>query len=82
MAWQPTPVFLPGEFHVQRSLVGDSPWGSKESDMNEYITTMSSNERAVATSGIHYNWRQYQYYLLRLNMGLERETRYCSWFLA
>lgn len=42
----------------------------------------SSNERAVATSGIHYNWRQYQYYLLRLNMGLERETRYCSWFLA
>ena len=23
-AWQPTPVFLPGEFHGQRSLVGDS----------------------------------------------------------
>ena len=42
----------------------------------------SSNERAVAPSGIYYDWRQYQYYLLRLNMGLERETRYCSWFLA
>ena len=28
MAWQPTPVFLPGEFHGQRSLVGGySPWG-------------------------------------------------------
>ena len=26
-AWQPTPVFLPGEFHGQRSLVGYSPWG-------------------------------------------------------
>ena len=26
---QPTPVFLPGEFHGQRSLVGYSPWGSK-----------------------------------------------------
>ena len=23
--WQPTPVFLPGEFHGQRSLVGYSP---------------------------------------------------------
>ena len=30
--WQPTPVFLPREFHGQRSLVGYSPWGHKESD--------------------------------------------------
>ena len=28
-AWQPTPVFLPGESHGQRSLVGYSPWGHK-----------------------------------------------------
>ena len=34
-AWQPTPVFLPGEFHGQRGLVGYSPWGRKESDMTE-----------------------------------------------
>ena len=27
--WQPTPVFLPGEFHEQRSLVGYSTWGSQ-----------------------------------------------------
>jgi len=33
--WQPTPVFLPGEFHGQRSLTGYSPWGHKESDMTE-----------------------------------------------
>ena len=33
--WQPTPVFLPGEFHGQRSLVGYSPWGHKELDMTE-----------------------------------------------
>ena len=32
---QPTPVFLPGEFHGQRSLVGYSPWGCRESDMTE-----------------------------------------------
>ena len=27
--WQPTPVFLPGEFHGQRSLAGYSLWGHK-----------------------------------------------------
>ena len=27
--WLPTPVFLPGESHGQRSLVGYSPWGPK-----------------------------------------------------
>ena len=34
--WQPTPVFLPGEFHGQRSLPGYSPWGRKESDTKEH----------------------------------------------
>ena len=32
---QSTPVFLPGEFHGQRSLVGYSPWGHKESGTTE-----------------------------------------------
>ena len=36
--WQPTPVFLPGEFHRQRNLVGYIPWGSKESDTTEQLT--------------------------------------------
>ena len=31
--WQPTPVFLPGESHGQRSLVGYSPWDRKELDV-------------------------------------------------
>ena len=31
--WQPTPVFLPGEFYGQRNLAGCSPWGLKELDM-------------------------------------------------
>ena len=34
-AWQPTPVFLPGESHGQRSLVGYSPQGHTESDTTE-----------------------------------------------
>ena len=36
--WKPTPVFLPGEFHGQRSLAGYSPWGCKKSDMIEQLT--------------------------------------------
>ena len=36
--WQPTPVFLPGEFHGQKSLMGYSPWGDKESDTFEWLT--------------------------------------------
>ena len=37
--WLLTPVFLPGESHGQRSLVGYSPWGHKESDMTKCIHT-------------------------------------------
>ena len=33
--WQPIPVFLPGKSHGQRSLIGYSLWGHKESDMTE-----------------------------------------------
>ena len=50
--WQPTPVFLPGEFHGQKSLVGYSPWGCKESDTIEhthcqayYLNLRRKNER-------------------------------------
>ena len=37
-AWQLTPVSLPGESHGQRSLVGCSPWGCKESGTTEQLT--------------------------------------------
>ena len=36
--WQLTPIFLPGEFHGQRSLVSYSPWFHKEADMAEQLT--------------------------------------------
>ena len=38
---QPTPVFLPEKSHGQRSLVGYSPWGRKELDMTERLSTVS-----------------------------------------
>ena len=36
--WLPTPIFWPGEFHGQRSLVGYSLWSRKESDMTELLS--------------------------------------------
>ena len=39
--WQPTPVFLPGESHGQRSLGGYSPRGRKESDTTERLHTLT-----------------------------------------
>ena len=38
MVTEYTSVFLPGEFQGQRSLVGYSPWGCKESDTTEQLT--------------------------------------------
>ena len=35
--WQSTPLFLPGESDGQRSLVGYSLWGRKESDTKIYM---------------------------------------------
>ena len=35
--WHPTPVLLPGKSHGQRSLVGCSLWGRKESDTTELL---------------------------------------------
>jgi len=42
IAWsrkcQPTPVFLPGKFHGQKSLVGYKPWGHKELGTTELLS--------------------------------------------
>ena len=39
--WQPTPVFLPGKSHEQRSLEGYSPQGRRESDIAEQLSKHS-----------------------------------------
>ena len=41
--WQPIPVFLPGKFRGQRSLVNDSPRGHKELDMTEHTKVHTNN---------------------------------------
>ena len=47
--WQPTPIFLPGKSHGQRSLAGYSPWDCKESDMIEWLTHKQSWVVSVIT---------------------------------
>ena len=54
-AWQPTPLFLPRESHGQRSLAGYSPWGRKESNMSERLSTehfISKFGQAVRVSSV------------------------------
>ena len=44
--WLPTPVFLPGECHGQRSLVGYNAWGCKESDSTErHLTRLETKTK-------------------------------------
>ena len=53
--WQPTPVFLPGESHEQRSQADYSLWGPTESDVTERLTPSSplchSNTKVVCVHG-------------------------------
>ena len=64
--WQPTPVFLPGEFHGRRSLVGYSPWGRKELEYTKSQTRLSdftitfhfhALEKEMATHSSVLAWR-------------------------
>ena len=45
--WQPTPVFMPGESRGQRSLVGCSPQGPKESDTTEQLRVPSASSNSL-----------------------------------
>ena len=40
--WLPIPVFLPEESHGQKSLMGYSPWGHKESDTTERLALQAN----------------------------------------
>ena len=54
--WQPISVFLPGEFHGQRSLGGYNLWGHKESVMTEWWTlSLLSIYRNVNRMGYHFH---------------------------
>ena len=44
--WQHTPVFLPGEFHEQRSLASYSLWGRKELGTTEQLTHIHTHKNS------------------------------------
>ena len=57
----PTPVFLPGEFHGQRSLADYSPWDLKESDVAEQLNNSNSSLEGHPQCGMcHRNAREGQ----------------------
>ena len=63
-----TPVFLPGESHGRRSLVGYSPWGRKESDTTERLH-LHLTSYTVLDRFIHlYHQAIYLYSLYHLNV--------------
>ena len=54
--WQSTPVLLPGKSHGQRSLVGCSPCGHKESGTTEWLH-LHALEKEMATHSSVLAWR-------------------------
>ena len=57
--WQPTPVFLPGEFHSQRSLVGYSPWGHKR--VGHDSTTKQQQQPVVQWLRLCFHYRGHEF---------------------
>ena len=55
-SWQPTPVFLPGESHGQKNLAGYSPWGHKESDTTEQLSTHTDTSLQKTCRGGPLKW--------------------------
>ena len=51
--WLPIPVFLPGEFHGQRSLVNYNPQGHKELDTTEELTLAYTGSNSAHRNTIH-----------------------------
>ena len=76
--WQPTPVFLPGEFPGQRNLLGYSPQGHKKSD----TTGATYHALDGLVHPLHFTGKK-MYLTLQINVPLEYLL--CLnflWFLA
>ena len=57
-------MFLPGELHGQRSLVGYNSWGGKESDTTEWLT--------------HCIWSMYIRHIINVESPERRQVDVCS----
>ena len=54
--WRRELLFLPGEFHGQRSLVGGSPWGHKELDTTKQLTHTHTHLGAWSESRMPFSY--------------------------
>ena len=68
--WQPTLVFLSGESHGQRSLIGYSPWGRKDSDTTEQVTLICGNRIPPALLVDHFLTKRTVSLLVRFFVAL------------
>ena len=75
-AWQPAPVFLPGESHGQRSLAGYSPWGLTESD-----TTEQSGPAQHLINLLHFMWVLIFYFFKAIH-GLYSRNMFSKAFIS
>ena len=87
--WQPTLVSLPGKSHGQKSLVGCSPWGLKESDTTEQLAhnTHSLSYSIVSSVSLHFSLTTRSSYFSLLFFGILHSVGYvlpfilCFWLL-
>ena len=68
-----TPVFLPGEFHGQRSLVGYSLCGHQESDMTEQLTHFSLSFAHEREAAYHSSSSKMAFAAMRFKCGKQME---------
>ena len=82
--WQPTPVFLPGEYHGQRSLVGYNPQVCKELDVTEATEhAMISDANYLAKDAKHlfmYMLPSVCFLWRNVYLGLLHSFRLGCWF--
>ena len=72
--WQPTPILLPGKFHGQRSLAGYSPWGHKELDTAERLSTAQHTLMYACMCIYTHIW--YEFYLRKTYLKIHPLCNY------
>ena len=82
---QPTPVFLPGEFHGERNLAGYSPWGRRELDKTDVLVQHLHSFTLAAQSCVlvHQLWSSWNPILWGcMDVSLHRHDWWNPWSLA
>ena len=70
--WQPSSVFLPRESHIQKSLVGYSSWGHKESDTTELCIDQKAQPRSFSSFSNYVSsyFDEFNSFLLKIPAGV------------